>query len=481
LYCTNKVESDIEKLRSTQAFYHPGKLHPVIDRIYYIRRSALGSLGKIAAGHQMGINRLKQILDSMRYQASRIEAASILWKINLGDSMTITVLREILLNTDNQWVFEQAISILENIATNDHRAIDILLEIYRGTHDEEIRRIVCESLGKIGTANQIAIDGLKEILHTNQNDETRKEAAESLGIIDPGNTTAIETLETLLLDPTTNQRILLLAATSLEKINHGNSIAFEKLKKLCTSKNEDFRLEAAERLWKINPENPIVIEIVIETLIQIAFINPEYEENEIEASEFLGEIAKQNKIIVDKLIQLMHIQSDTRDRAVIADILGKTDSGKHIAIEELDRILNFCKDDNICWAVAECLGEISPNCSKAITALIEILNSSETSYSRKQEIIQKLGQIGLENEAAIQELIKILCASQDDVLSGFAAEGLQKIRQHKFMVMTVTGLKKNLEDEFDERDFSLDKERCEVLFHCAQNMPYPAFYQAWHP
>ena len=48
------------------------------------------------------------------------------------------------------------------------------------------------------------------------------------------------------------------------------------------------------------------------------------------------------------------------------------------------------------------------------------------------------------------------------------------------MAAVVTALKAYLSDETEENDFERFEDCYKVIWHCAQTLPYPEFYKAWH-
>ena len=120
--------------------------------------------------------------------------------------------------------------------------------------------------------------------------------------------------------------------------------------------------------------------------------------------------------------------------------------------------------------VAESLGSIDPGNEKAISALLQLINTSEN-----DEIIvyalESLGNIGMNNEKAIAALVQLLDKSQNEYTHKLAAKSLGKIvTSNKDISLAVRAL----------RRYKLDSEDYDLIWNCAQNMPYPEFYQAWH-
>jgi hypothetical protein len=91
-----------------------------------------------------------------------------------------------------------------------------------------------------------------------------------------------------------------------------------------------------------------------------------------------------------------------------------------------------------------------------------------------------LGKIDLGNQQAIEALVRILDTTKDWDTRGNAAETLEKILQKSQMPSVVSALQHCLAHEIYETNFDLFSKCYNVIGHCAENMTYPAFYQAWH-
>ncbi|MEH2430470.1 MAG: HEAT repeat domain-containing protein, partial [Nostoc sp.] len=108
----------------------------------------------------------------------------------------------------------------------------------------------------------------------------------------------------------------------------------------------------------------------------------------------------------------------------------------------------------------------------------------------RRQAAYSLGQIDSGNQKAIDALVKLIGNPQlDDFTQRQAAYSLGEIMLEEQMPSVVTALKDYLSPETYENDFKrFDNcndfkrfDNCyEVIWKCAQSMPYPAFYQAWH-
>ncbi|WP_339381404.1 HEAT repeat domain-containing protein [Brasilonema bromeliae] len=103
-------------------------------------------------------------------------------------------------------------------------------------------------------------------------------------------------------------------------------------------------------------------------------------------------------------------------------------------------------------------------------ALVDLTRNSKDDYTRWQAA-QSLVKIGAGNSDAIRALVDLTRNSKDDYTRWQAAQSLENILTADQIAEVVIVL---------GSDSKPNKKRYQVILHCAQNMPYSAFYQAWH-
>ncbi|MBD2358529.1 HEAT repeat domain-containing protein [Tolypothrix sp. FACHB-123] len=158
------------------------------------------------------------------------------------------------------------------------------------------------------------------------------------------------------------------------------------------------------------------------------------------AADSLGEIDPGNKIAISALVQLLQsttVHDSTRCQAAYS--LGKIDPGNEIGIATLVELLQSNNLDEFTpWLAAYSLGKIDPGNEFAITALVQLLQSTTVDYYIRRDAAGSLGQIIQDNN-------------------------------HRFKAVEVVSRYWRVDDNFYN-----------LAWKCAQNMPYPDFYQAWH-
>ncbi|HEY9799048.1 MAG TPA: HEAT repeat domain-containing protein [Leptolyngbyaceae cyanobacterium] len=359
--------------------------------------------------------------------------------------------------------------------TDRIKVIAALVQLLQSsTVDNYTRREAASSLGTIDPGNEKAITSLVQLLQSSTvRDYIREEAASSLGTIDPGNQKAIAALVELLQSSTVDDFTRWQAASSLGTIGAGNENAIAALEQLLQSSTVDdvTRRQAASSLGTIGAGNEKAI-AALEQLLQSSTVD---NFTRIQAASSLGTIDPGNKNAIAALEQLL--QSSTVDdftRRQAASSLGTIDPGNQKAIAALVELLQSSTVDNSTRIqAASSLGTIDPGNKNAIAALEQLLQSSTVNDSIRMLAASSLGKFGPGNENAIAALVELLQSSTvDDSTRRLAASSFSTILQNnKHRAEVVKTLSSY---------WQLDYNYYDLAWQCAQNMPYPDFYQAWH-
>jgi HEAT repeat protein len=441
----------------------------------HTRRPAAASLGEIDPGNPDAIAWLLQIIRTTEDEDTRRRAAASLGEIDPGNPDAIAGLLQIIRTTEDEFTRMLAAASLGEIDPGNPDAIAGLLQIIRTTENEFTRMLAAASLGEIDPGNPDAIAGLLQIIRTTENEFTRMLAAASLGEIDPGNPDAIAGLLQIIRtteDEDTRRR----AAASLGEIDPGNPDAIAGLLQIIrTTEDEDTRRRAAASLGEIDPGNPDAIA----GLLQI-IRTTEDEDTRRRAAASLGEIDPGNPDAIAGLLQIIRTTEDEDTRRRAAASLGEIDPGNPDAIAGLLQIIRTTEDEDTRRRAAASLGEIDPGNPDAIAGLLQIIRTTENEFTRRRAAAS-LGEIGQGNPDAIAGLLQIIRTTEDEDTRRRAAASLGEIlttSQHYAGV--VTALKDCLSSEVYQNDFDRFNKCYEVIWYCAENLPYPEFYQAWH-
>ncbi|MGC9526456.1 MAG: HEAT repeat domain-containing protein, partial [Limnospira sp.] len=443
----------------------------------YICRWVAWSLGKVGLGNPQAINTLIQLMEPTEDEGIRRQAVESLGEIGQGNPRAIAALIKFLKNTGDESDQFIAAWSLGEIGQQDPKAIMALLQLINTTRDDDIERLAMWSLGTIGRKNYQAITALFKFLQPNQDEYTRCLAAEVLGKqIESNKKQAIDTL--IELAQTTKNKCFIWnnVIPALAEIGNDNAkIVAILIEFIETSKNQMIRIYAILKLEKISRNCHEAITILSRIL------ESEKDENICKAAVYvLGEISHHNIRAINVLIQLFRMTQDKGMREMVIDSLSKIGQGNSKVIDNFIQILEVTEDEDICCDIAVSLGEIGRENPKAINALTKFLAIAEDKYTRST-VALSLGKIDPGNILAINTLLEIIKINDSrEVYSFCVAENFKLLlTQKKEFADVVSALRDPLNDEIENNN-TQHKNFYSIVWHCAQNLPYPDFYRAWH-
>jgi GTPase SAR1 family protein len=220
-------------------------------------------------------------------------------------------------------------------------------------------------------------------------------------------------------------------------------------------------------------------EKVIANLIQV-LETTENESTRRMVAESLEQICPKKKLEIQVLIQASKITEDQDNRRILTKTLEYIQSLEKLEVRDLIHTIETTKNKNTRDLFAVAFGKIAVGNELVIQALIRILERAE-SEDTHITVVQILGEIAVGNEFAIQGLSRVLKTTEDEETGWWVAESLGKIIQtEKQYTDVVFALKYYLTNEVYENNFDLFYYCYNLLWQCAQNLPYPKFHQAWH-
>jgi HEAT repeats len=289
------------------------------------------------------------------------------------------------------------------------------------------------------------------------------------------------------------------AKSALQQTDRTKAIkTLEKLLQLKNLSNKSRHYYAAAKsLWQIDPKNQRAIdalapfllskdafgignEQVISDLMQLGQLKKEFDNTARQKmASTLEQFDANNRQAIDQEIDLLVQCLQSKDLSHLIRIrtafsLGEIGTGNKKAISALEQLLQSKNaDDYTRWQAAQSLERIDPGNKDAIAALVQLLQSTTVNDSTRWLAAETLGKINPGNKDAIAALVQLLQSTTvDDDTRRQAAESLGKIiqnNQHRIAVVkTLSGY------------WQLNDEYYNLAWKCAQNMPYPDFYQAWH-
>ncbi|MBD1939555.1 HEAT repeat domain-containing protein [Microcoleus sp. FACHB-68] len=441
----------------------------------YTRRIAAGCLEEIGIGNPDAIAAFVELIHNSQSERMRYWAAESLGNIDPGNSDAIAAFVELIRNSESEGMRYWAVDSLRNIDPGNSDAITALVELIRNCQDEEIRGMAAGCLGNIGTDNSDAITALVELIRNCQSEDTRSQAAYSLEYIGTGNPDAITALVELTRN-SESEDTRYWAAKCLRKLDPGNSDAIAALVELTRNcQDEDTYRMAAGCLGNIGTGNPDAISALVE-LIR----NCQSEDTRSQAAYSLEYIGIGNPDAITALVELTRNCQSEDTRYWAAKCLGKLDPGNRDAIRALVELVTNSQDEDTHSRVAECLEYIGIGNPDAIRALVELVTNSQDEYTRWR-VAESLQKVDPGNTDAIRALVELIGNSQHDEARWRAVHSLQEIvATQKQLLKVVSAVKDCLSDETYENDLIGFYEYYKVIWQCAQSLPYPDFYQAWH-
>ncbi len=448
-------------------------------------------------------------------------AAEKLGKLDRVNKNAIAALLLLLQVTQDSSTQIKAIRSLEEIASGNEIAIATLINLMQTTQDKRLYYRAIDSLGKIGFGNQTAISYLVEFLQINRGDNICLRAAKALWQIDPGNPAAIDTLVEII--ATTRDAVLLgKAAKYLVEKDPANLAAVAALiERIESCQDTGLLFVSAFYLGEFDRGNKLT-DSTITQIIQTTQDNWTsylvYEDLDIEPK-----FSPHNKIAIAAFLQILETSENELRRLIAAELLLQIDPSNQTAISSMWHIFESSENEWRRLICAENLLQIEPNNRIIINALLQILETAQDKYIRLQ-VIKFLLQTEEYRQKAIDSLINWIKTNEDEEflfwLTGkleeldlvnkivrtqldqiiaifvrlmqthkdsnyesclcFRSDFLKEILPNDYLPQVIKSLKNYLSEQFYKRSSYRYEAAFNIIWHCAENMNYPAFYQAWH-
>ncbi|MBD2213107.1 HEAT repeat domain-containing protein [Nostoc linckia FACHB-104] len=442
-------------------------------RAYYLAAAGIAEFKNCSQADEIVAQIVKWGIDSHRISIQK-EVNSALQQTDRKKAIAafVQLLQSPNMNYDTRsWAADS----LEKIGIGNPQAIAALVQLLQSPDvNHDTRRRAADSLEKIGIGNPQAIAAFVKLVQSTDVDYyTLWRAADILGEIDPGNQDAVTALVQLLQSPNMNYDTRRRAAYSLGKIGTGNPQVIAALVQLLQSPDVDYYTlwRAVDSLEKIGIGNPQAIAALVQ-LLQSPDVNHDTRWRAVDSLEKIGTGNQDAITAFVQLLQSPDVDHDTRWRAV--DSLEKIGIGNQDAITALVQLLQSPDvDHDTRWRAVDSLEKIDPGNQDAITALVQLLQSPDVyDYSRWQ-VAESLRRIDLGNQDAITAFVQLLQSPNMNYdTRRRAADSLGEIiRDNNHRLKAVKALSSYWPFNYKFYD---------LAWKCAQNMPYPDFYQAWH-
>ncbi len=178
---------------------------------------------------------------------------------------------------------------------------------------------------------------------------------------------------------------------------------------------------------------------------------------------------------------------------IFADTLREVDSSNTLAMEALNELIKTSEDEWLLYIVADTLRKIDSSDSIARDVLNELVKTSEDEWLRQQSArsleLDKVTHkpftqngVGIEkyNHKNFNNCLEKMLQITNNLKRHLYVCFLIKKFQDNCLRLAVLRLKDCLTEQLYKNDRERFKDYYSVILHCAQNMPYPDFYQAWH-
>jgi hypothetical protein len=481
------------------------------------------SLGRIGKDNPIAVTALVELIQATKDVEIMELIVENLWKICQNHSLVISILVELLNhpidNIDNIFITALACDKLGDWGKNNPKVINALVGLIKRNPDLYVCDCVVYSLAKIAPENPILVPTLIKLINNYDDLDISGRVDEYIEVICHKNSLAIDAIVDLIQNSQDeNKRLRALRLAALSKVNKIHSIVVKNLIDLIDkSKNKYIRIKASEILGEIDKDNSLVVTTLLSEIIQA------YPDTSLVDSIILWilyKISKHNSIIVPLLIKLIQRIQALKEEWLtfnLAKILLKIEPENSIAIDSLIQLVENSVNAIIRLKTAGILIENNKHKQTAIIAIIKLIKTPQIEDT-VSEALWRLGEINEYNKIAINFLEKFIhsCQSQDNRKT--AVESLIKIdpgnptaiaalvdmiqssqpKSYRFgdprkpvdilktileetqMAGVVTALKDYLSDETYKNDYRRYLDCYEAIWHCAQTLPYPAFYEAWH-
>lgn len=324
-------------------------------------------------------------------------------------------------------------------ATDRKRVIAAFVRIVHTTKSRSILRLAAERLGQLDPGNKVAIAALILLIQITQDESAIKNAIHTVEKIGYGNQRAVSEAKSKaiaalvdLMETTLNKNICYSAIAALRKIGYGNETAIAALVRfLEINWGDTICFEAAEILAQIDEYRKKAINTLLQ-LVNFVGYSQEYDLH-LPAIFCLQRIDPTHQLALNALV---HLIKTTRDRTTL------TLAAKHLAQLDSDNKMTTAKRDAV------------------VSSLVQFMQTFEHRDDNAAFPVE-------EWDSSESYLLDI-------------SDSLKEILQSDHLPQVVTVLKNYLDEQFYKHP-SYRYEACyRLIWHCAQNMTYLEFYQAWH-
>ncbi|MEZ2272371.1 MAG: NACHT domain-containing protein [Microcoleus sp.] len=452
-------------------------------------RKTLNILEIIGVSNQLAINFLIErikLINATQESEILFSTLDTLQKISINSPETLFDLIDLMYSNPNySWAY--AVAFIGIYSRNSEFNNLLKNKIFNSLNNTTNEMLICSfaySLLQIDQNNETAIQLLDSMLTSTDEDICRK-AAYILGEMNINKEKSIMVLNSLI--KSADEDIRRKSAYSLCKIDPGNSTAITTLI-LLIQLNKDVRKKTATNLIQIMRIIKNIDSEVIELLLEI-FINTqdEYIRDRITDIFIVIKANLNNHPLMMNLLEqiLKPHNNNLLIRRRSAEILSQIAINNEEVINYLIMTIESIQDEDLWRSCAYVLGHISQNNERAKECLLNRLDGSIEDKNCLRSIYLNLYRIDRKNPHDYIDLLTsmILNNKSDFVSHRIMNDDLKTIiaqESHSQISIKILGLlNKYSYNDFLETNYSYQT-LYDILWNCAQNLPYPTFYQAWH-
>ncbi|AIE73288.1 MULTISPECIES: HEAT repeat domain-containing protein [unclassified Synechocystis] len=395
----------------------------------------------------------------------------------VGNPMVLKALLDFLSPKLSILHHRQVLQCLETVGKNHGLVIASLLQKLRLSPPGAFVCQMAESLEKIDPGNPTALVILQQYIQLDQPLPLRKQAIYSLGEVGAPSAMVVASLADLLLAEE-DVFVRWLIVSSLAKIAQGDPTAIAALTTLVEKVVAESRSEEGD--WLLNETIQALLKIDahnIDVLPSLVYLleNTEAGEHLQIWAEILGRLDPGNPTAINTLLRLLRQKEDPYSQQQAATSLATIDPGNLSALMVLINLLQNSDNENIRLAAAENLGLVGKNNPAVLAALIRVA-ATNTEGEILRAVVKALAKIGQNNREVAQTLVGLLLKNPQPRVRQDVAKALVQIVPRKLLPMVVYQLRQLCVQPQGENS----AEHWQIFWHCAQQMTYADFYQAWH-
>ena len=384
------------------------------------------------------------------------------------------------------------------LETDRSLAIIALISIINNSNRGFGLKYAVQILSKIGCNNDAVITALTERLFILKDEELRWQFANSLIQVDASNLTAINALSNLL-EVCHDEQIIIQVIDLLEKINFDSFDVIYVLKNLLQHDSFMIAYSAAKSLKEINPSDSDAISVLKQ--LEPPPFDFDAEEEFLAHQERYEDFLSPHLSSEQKEVMLGRSNKDKQEIAeVLVGILNTCETSESERIEYI-QWFNTTQESNCfsgtcirLYILESELGSIDSFAKLFPDSPIYIVTSKLNNTREKCEIyidaLSELLTVGRKHFKLTSVIIDLLCPQSQTLILSDTDFPLYKAKVQEIAEKLVTfisiGNIKRIITSLKNLINSLEKGSREysyyytILWHYAQNLPYPDFYQAWH-